>query len=158
MDQRWKSTGPDLEHLQKAVGRQVDSYGGVGTNSDYTLASRAGRTEHLMATFIHEVGHMVQFASGDARNTIPKMSDALRREIRVQDSLMIGGGSLVGPNKHFVSDYSTTNGLELFAESFVAFTLAPAQLRRRSPEVYAWIDDTLRRATANPKLPPTGMN
>jgi hypothetical protein len=169
-DQPWAGTGPDLQVLQGSVRHQADTYGDVGVKSAYTIGSgvamgttKEGSTtmemtrasEHRFAAFIHEIGHMVHFASGDARNTIPKMPDALRAEIKTEDPLMIGGGSLVGPNKHFVSDYSTTNALELFAESFVAFTLAPEQLRRRSPAVYAWVDDTLRRATANPMLPPT---
>lgn len=154
-DRPWSPEGPDLEKMTARVQRQVETYGDVGATSTNTVGGGVGHTEYRLVTFIHEVGHMVQFASGDARNTIPKLSDELKAELKMMEPDAIGGGSLVGPNKHFVSDYSTTNGLELFAESFVAFVAAPEQLRRRSPAVYAWVDDTLRRATANPTLPPT---
>lgn len=154
-DRPWSPEGPDLEKMTARVRQQVETYGDVGASSTNTVGSGAGHTEYRLVTFIHEVGHMVQFASGDARNTIPRLSDDLKAELKMMEPDAIGGGSLVGPNKHFVSDYSTTNGLELFAESFVAFVAAPEQLRRRSPAVYAWVDDTLRRATANPMLPPT---
>ena len=156
-DTPWSAEGLDPTQLQSATQVQVSTYGDIGAKSGYTTggAPGLGRNQQVMSTFIHEVGHMVQFASGDARNTIPKLPPNLEAAISSDGPGALGGGSLVGDNRFFVSDYSTTNRLEFFAESFVAFVVAPQQLRQRSQEVYDWVDDTLRRANANPVVKPT---
>lgn len=156
-DTPWDGRGLDPKRIQAAVQAQVSTYGDPGAKAGFTLggARGQGRNEQVMNTFIHEVGHMVQFASGDARNTIPKLPQSLETALTSTAPGMLGGGSLSGDNRFFVSDYSATNRMELFAESFVAFVLAPQQLRQRSPEVYDWVDDTLRRANATPVVKPT---
>ena len=156
-DTPWHSRGLDAKRLQSATQAQVGTYGDPGAKTSYTTAGAPGlgRNEQVTSTFIHEVGHMVHFASGDARNTIPKLPQNLESALTSAAPGLFGGGSLVGDNRFFVSDYSTTNRLEFFAESFVAFVVAPQQLRQRSPEVYDWVDDVLTRANANPVVKPT---
>jgi hypothetical protein len=162
-DVPWSSDGLDAKRLQQATQAQVSTYGNHGAKAGYTTAGAPGlrRNEQVMSAFIHEVGHMVHFASGDARNTVVKLPPTLESALTsARPSILRSGvpavdSVLVGDNRFFVSDYSTTNRLELFAESFVAFVVAPQQLRERSPEVYSWVDDVLSRANANPVVKPT---
>lgn len=146
----WSSAGFNPEDMTKRFDTHVSQFGQPGYKVGvFTHSFLPTRNDQIMATFIHEVGHMVQFASGDTRNTVVKISPALEGNIRDADPGNPLGG-LLGDTRHFVSDYAMTNRLELFAESFAAFVVSPAALRQRTPEVYDWVDDVLRRAQATP--------
>ena len=148
----WSGAGLNPEDLTKRFDKHVSQFGQPGYKGGaYTHSFLATRNDKVMATYIHEVGHMVHFASGDTRNTVVKISPALEGNIRDADPGNPLGG-LLGDTRHFVSDYAMTNRLELFAEAFTAFVVAPAALRQRTPEVYEWVDDVLRRAQATPKV------
>lgn len=151
-DARWDGAGLSPDGLTSALDKQVSQFGQPGYRGGaYTHSPMQSRNDRVMATFVHEVGHMVHFASGDARNTIVKISPALEGNIRDADPGNPLGG-LLGDTKHFVSDYAMTNRLEMFAEAFTAFVVSPAALRQRSPDVYDWVDDVLRRAQATPEV------
>lgn len=151
-DASWSGTGFDPDGLTSALDKHVSQFGQPGYRSGSNSSSvPRSRNEQVMTTFVHEVGHMVHFASGDARNTIVKISPALEGNIRDADPGNPMGG-LLGDTKHFVSDYAMTNRLEMFAEAFTAFVVSPAALRQRSPEVYEWVDDVLRRAQVTPEV------
>lgn len=153
-DTPWDPNGLNPESLTAGVERHLGQYGKPGyKNSSIVSAALPTRNEITMNTFIHEVGHMIHFASGDARNTVVKLTPALESNVYEEDPDN-PLGSLTGPTRHFMSDYAKTNRLEMFAEAFTAFVAAPAALRKRSPEVYEWVDDVLTRAQSTPKLEP----
>jgi|GEM_PF-4778227 hypothetical protein len=151
-DAAWRGAGLNPEGMTASLDRHVSQFGQPGYKGGaYTTSFLSSRNDQLMATYVHEVGHMVHFASGDTRNTIVKISPALEGNIRdAEPGNPLGG--LLGDTRHFVSDYAMTNRLEMFAEAFTAFVVSPAALRQRSPEVYDWVDDVLRRAQATPEV------
>ena len=148
----WSGAGLNPQGMTASFDRHVSQFGQPGYKGGaYTHSFLSSRNDQLMATYVHEVGHMVHFASGDTRNTIVKISPALEGNIRdAEPGNPLGG--LLGDTRHFVSDYAMTNRLELFAEAFTAFVVSPAALRQRTPEVYDWVDDVLRRAQSTPKV------
>lgn len=154
LDPRWEARSFDDADLTFRIERQVENYGQLGKTDSYTLAGRPpGRNERVFGAFVHEVGHMVHFASGDARGSRPRLPENLQKQIKeVNPDAPLGSNLFAMDSKYFVSDYSATNHLELFAESFTAFVAAPYELRRRSPEIYDWVDETLKKAIASPRV------
>lgn len=154
VDYRWEARNLDDADMIFRIERQVENYGGLDRSNSFSLPGKPSkRNEMVFATYIHEVGHMVHFASGDARGNRAKMPENLAKQVKeVNPDAPLGSNLFAIDSKYFVSDYSATNHLELFAESFTAFAVAPYELRRRSPEIYSWVDDTLRKANASPRV------
>jgi len=149
-DQPWSPTGYSAADMSAAARRHLIA----GKKTSHFAVSHSGNTwsEKTLGTYVHELGHMVHFASGDARNTLAVLPFELQTRIREKDDTN-PLSPLIGKPEYFVSDYSRTNRLELFAETFTAFVLAPEQLRKQQPDLYNWVDDTLRRAQQSPQLP-----
>ena len=112
----------ELSRIKEAVKRSVED---AAAGSPKWLAARdlygvTGKTtvaakEGWLTTMVHEMGHQVHYLAGQP--------------------------SLKG--KWTPSKYGATNGMEQFAETFVQYVFAPADLKKANPAAFAWVEEAL---------------
>jgi hypothetical protein len=115
---------------------------------EFTFSSTGGlkESEKALTINLHELGHMVHDTSsrkvrdryGSSGPEIafrPNAMDLAPANIR---QLLRDGRGPTG--------YSNTNVAELFAESYVGYVVAPDQLRESNPDLYSWVERTMKRA------------
>lgn len=87
------------------------------------------RNEQILMTYVHEMGHQVHFRAGSPNPPA--------------DSVSLGRRIAKG-----ITEYSTTNHFETFAEAFVAYTFNPKALRQVDEPLYNWVKGTVDSAIA----------
>lgn len=92
-----------------------------------TISAR--RNEQILMTYVHEMGHQVHFRAGSPNPPA--------------DSVSLGRRVAKG-----ITEYSTTNHFETFAEAFVAYTFNPKALRQADEPLYNWVRDSVDSAMA----------
>jgi len=112
----------ELVRIKEAVKRSVED---AAAGAPKWLAARdlysiTGKTtvaakEGWLTTMVHEMGHQVHYLAGQP--------------------------SLKG--KWTPSKYGATNGMEQFAETFVQYVFAPADLKKANPAAFAWVEEAL---------------
>ena len=112
----------ELVRIKEAVKRSVEdaAAGAPKWVAARDLYSITGKTtvaakEGWLTTMVHEMGHQVHFLAGQP--------------------------SLKG--KWTPSKYGATNGMEQFAETFVQYVFAPADLKKANPAAFAWVEEAL---------------
>ena len=101
-------------------------------------------SQRALTTHIHELGHMVHDTRFREIVETPGMSvttatfapDALKRApAEIRALVRQGKGPTI---------YADLNVAEMFAESFVAYVVAPEQMQKTNPELYGWVQETLK--------------
>ena len=119
----------DAKALRRRVKDKLDlvekgdepwSFSSMPGKTDF-LSQPPRDAESVMSTFIHEVGHVVQYMD-------ETKDDRLGIRLRAKRKL---------------TQYSGTNDREAFAEGFVAFVLQPEKLKEMRPELYGRIRRSL---------------
>jgi hypothetical protein len=115
---------------------------------EFTFSSTTGlkESEIALTTHIHELGHMIHDASS---RKVRERLDVTGTEIAFRSNAMDQATPSIrqiqqqgnGPTR-----YSNTNVAELFAESYVGYVVAPDQLRQSNPELYDWVERTMKQA------------
>lgn len=124
----------------------------AGLPGTYTLSEQAKLQNHrVLSTFIHEIGHFVQFDADD-KDFSPLLSGELAAKIEKKYMIPLPPtgpwpklealAALVDKDqKNSVSTYALHNQLEYFAETFTAYVIAPDALKRYSPLAYDHVNN-----------------
>lgn len=134
----------------KGAGLMYDSIeGNFGAGTPWQPAKR---NEELARTIIHEFGHQIQHRA-DTQAGWPIL--AMNVDYPVPPELQQGltgrpdrSLEMTAP-RYLVSRYAALNTKELFAETFVAYVVAPDDLEKFNPALYEWVDRTTKQALAN---------
>lgn len=130
----------------------------------FTMSGRVKTANNrVMSTFIHEMGHFVQYDADDGSH-LPLISGELAKRIRLEPTNQsiqeekrtanlnraAAYSRLESANpRNFVSPYAQTNQLEFFAETFTAYIIAPDALKKHSSPLYDYIDKAFNHVLDN---------
>jgi hypothetical protein len=126
--------------MAAAIGNSIRTRN-MGATPIYSLGRSHGLTnsERVMVTHLHELGHMVHDASQrriveDDSGEGASISFAYKATRRLPANAKKVLTAQGGPSR-----YANTNAAELFAESFVAYVVAPDTLKQEIPELHQWV-------------------